>query len=106
MKKFIRFPLNVLILMLLFAAMTVASDEQPAADAQVVFHVSWYDVGKAALDGLDGVKQVESGIQQNKLWFKETNTVSYDPQRISIDEMKSALQNAGTYRGILPPDEE
>ncbi len=40
MKKFIRFPLNVLILMLLFAAMTVASDEQPAADAQVVFLVS------------------------------------------------------------------
>ena len=40
MKKIIKFPLNVLILMLVFAAMTVASDEQPIADAQVVFHVS------------------------------------------------------------------
>jgi hypothetical protein len=48
---------------------------------------------------------VENGIQQNKLWFKEINTVVYDPQRITIDEMKSALQKAGAFRGVLVPEE-
>jgi hypothetical protein len=48
---------------------------------------------------------VKNGIRHSKLWFKETNTLVYDPRRISIDEMKSALQDAGTYRGILTPEE-
>jgi hypothetical protein len=48
---------------------------------------------------------VDKGIQRNKLWFKEINTVVYDPQEITIDEMKSVLQKAGTYRGILAPEE-
>jgi hypothetical protein len=47
---------------------------------------------------------VEKGIQRNKLWFKEINTVVYDPQRVTIEEMKDALQQAGTYRGILKPE--
>jgi len=48
---------------------------------------------------------VEKGIQKSKLWFKEINTVIYDPQRITTDEMKSALQKAGTYRGIIESQE-
>lgn len=57
------------------------------------------------MEGLDGVKHVENGTRQSKLWFKETNTVTYDPQRITMDEMKTALQKAGTYKGILAPEE-
>lgn len=30
---------------------------------------------------------------------KETNTVSYDPARITVEEMVDALKRAGTYRG-------
>ena len=41
---------------------------------------------------------------RNKLWFKETNTVVYDPQLVTIEEMKDALQEAGTYKGILEPE--
>lgn len=100
--KFLLFLANLLLLFLTTAS---ASDQQPVADAQVTFHVAWYDVGKAALDGLNGVKKVEKGIQKNKLWFKEINTVIYDPQRITIDKMKSALQKAGTYRGIIESQE-
>jgi len=48
---------------------------------------------------------VEKGIQRNKLWFKEVNTVIYDPQLVTIEEMKGALQEAGTYKGILKPEE-
>jgi len=48
---------------------------------------------------------VENGLLPSRLWFKETNTVVYDPQRISIDEMESALKEAGTYKGILVPEE-
>ena len=105
MNKFLKFVLIGVNLILLFAAIAVASDQQPAADARVIFHVAWYDVGKAALEGLDGVKHVENGTRQSKLWFKETNTVTYDPQRITMDEMKTALQKAGTYKGILAPEE-
>ena len=89
----------------LIAVGTGVYAQQPLADAEVTFHVAWYDVGKAALDGLDGVKKVDKGIQRNKLWFKETNTVVYDPQQITVDEMKSALQKAGTYKGIMVPEE-
>jgi hypothetical protein len=31
---------------------------------------------------------------------KEINTVIYDPDRIDIDRMVSALKKAGTYLGI------
>lgn len=106
--KYIDFQKSALMWITLFvfiAAGIGSNAQQPVTDAEVTFHVAWYDVGKAALDGLDGVKQVDNGIRQNKLWFKEINTVVYDPQRISIDEMKSALQKAGTYKGILVLEE-
>lgn len=102
--NFIKFVLILVSLLFLHLATAIVSAQQPAADAQVAFHVAWYDVGKSALDGLSGIKKVEKGIQRNKLWFKEINTVVYDPQRVTIEEMKDALQQAGTYRGILKPE--
>jgi copper chaperone CopZ len=63
--------------------------------SKAVFFVSWYDVGKAALEGLPGVKKVKRGFQEGK----EINTVYYDPARITIREMEAALKRAGTYQG-------
>ena len=106
--KYINFPKFVLILAnisLLCITVAIASDQQLAADAEVTFQVAWYDVGKAALEGLNGIKNVEKSIQRNKLWFKEINTVVYDPQLITIEEMKDALQQVVTYKGILKPEE-
>ena len=59
------------------------------------FFVAWYDVGQAALEGLNGVKQVKKDFRG----FKETNTVYYDPNIITIKEMEAALKKAGTYLG-------
>ena len=89
----------------LIAGVTISYAQQPVTDAEVTFEVAWYDVGKAALEGRNGIKKVDKGIQRSKLWFKETNTVVYDPQRITIEEMKGALQEAGTYKGVLKPEE-
>jgi len=52
-------------------------------------------VGKAALDGLEGVERVEKGFHG----FKEINTVYYDPAVIGIEALEAALKKAGTYRG-------
>jgi len=52
-------------------------------------------VGKAALDGLDGVTSVTSGFSG----FREINTVVYDPDVITRDQMVAALKKAGTYLG-------
>ena len=60
-----------------------------------VFYAQWYDVGKAALEGLKGVKKVTSGFKG----FREINTVTYDVDMITPDEMVSALKNTGTYTG-------
>lgn len=60
-----------------------------------VFYVAWYDVGKAALDGLNGILNVKKGWKNGR----EINTVSYDPTRISIQEMEAILKQAGTFRG-------
>ena len=59
----------------------------------VVFYVDWYDVGKAALEGLEGIKRIDKGFRH----FKETNTVYYDTTIITVEEMKGALKKAGTY---------
>jgi len=34
--------------------------------------------------------------------MRETNTVTYDPGRITREEMVEALKRAGTYRGTAP----
>ena len=73
---------------------TVLADQE--AMEQVVFYVAWYDVGKAALDGLPGVNKVTSGWHK----FREINTVDYDPTIISVDEMVAVLKDAGTFNGI------
>jgi len=39
------------------------------------------------------VKKVEKGFR----YFKEINTVYYDPTIITIEEMEKALKKAGTY---------
>ena len=52
-------------------------------------------MGKSALEGLDGVKSVNSGFSG----LREINTVTYDPGMVSREEMVSALKEAGTYRG-------
>jgi len=54
-------------------------------------------VGKAALEGLQGVNKVEKGFRN----LKETNTVYYDPAIITVEEMEQALKKAQTYRGTV-----
>ena len=69
---------------------------QDAAESKIAFTVQWYDVGKDALDGLQGVNKVDKGMHG----FREINTVYYDPELITIEEMETALKEAGTYVGI------
>jgi hypothetical protein len=52
-------------------------------------------VGKSALEGLTGVKEVRRGFRG----FREINTVIYDDSMISPEEMATALKEAGTYLG-------
>jgi hypothetical protein len=52
-------------------------------------------VGRAALAGRPGIEEILSGWRG----FRETNTVLYDPQIISVEEMVRILEKAGTYRG-------
>lgn len=54
-------------------------------------------MGKAALEGLPGVKKVTSGWHR----YKEINTVDYDPMQISPEEMVAELERAGTYIGTV-----
>lgn len=61
--------------------------------AEVIFVVSWYDVGNEALEGLKGVLKVEKGFRH----FREINTVYYDPKIITIEDMEKVLKKAGTY---------
>ena len=60
-----------------------------------VFFVQWYDVGKAALEGLNGIERIDRGFRN----FKEINTVYYDASKITVQEMETALKKAGTYLG-------
>ena len=68
-----------------------------AGTSEVIFYVKWFDVGKEALEGLKGVTRVEKGFR----YFKEINTVYYDPAVITIEEMELALKKAGTYLGTV-----
>jgi len=52
-------------------------------------------VGKAALDGLEGVKKVTRGWRGGR----EINSVTYDPGLITPEDMVAALKAAGTYSG-------
>lgn len=52
-------------------------------------------MGKAALEGLHGVKKVGKGFRG----AKEINTVTFDPAEITVDKMVEALTRTGTYSG-------
>jgi copper chaperone CopZ len=54
-------------------------------------------VGKTALEGLEGIQQVDRGFHN----FKEINTVHYDASTVTIEEMENALRKAGTYQGTV-----
>jgi hypothetical protein len=43
------------------------------------------------------VKKVENGFH----YFKEINTVYYDPSIITVGEMEKALTKVGTYLGTV-----
>jgi len=52
-------------------------------------------VGRAALEGLPGVKKVENGFRG----LREINTVLFDPAETTVEKMVEALTRAGTYTG-------
>jgi hypothetical protein len=52
-------------------------------------------VGKRALEGLDGVREVRNGFRG----FREINTVTFDPSIVTVRVMEEALQSTGTYLG-------
>ena len=52
-------------------------------------------MGKAALDGLNGIKNITRGWRSGR----EINTVTYDPAVITPEEMVHVLKKAGTYSG-------
>ena len=72
------------------------SNSKTDSQSKATFYVHWYDVGKSALEGLNGISHETKGFKN----FKEINTVFYDPKQISIEDMVNALKAAGTYRGI------
>ena len=87
--------ITTIIAILLFN--TLGSVPLAAEDSSMaVFYVKWYTVGKAALEGLPGVKKVTVGFKG----FKEINTVYYDPRQITVEEMVKVLKASGTYRGL------
>jgi len=88
-------PFILVLLLLGFANMDTRANE--ADLAQATFYVYWYDVGKAALEGLAGVINVENGWHN----LKEINRVSYDPDAVTIDEMEAVLKQAKTYQGTV-----
>jgi hypothetical protein len=92
--SFLAFPLAAL---LLLAWGSAASQTLEEGWSKAAFYVGCYDVGKEALQDLRGVKRVEKGFH----YFKEINTVYFDPRLITVEEMEKALQKAGTFRGRM-----
>jgi predicted hydrocarbon binding protein len=88
---------SVIIVLLIVTGSVLSLAEEKTDVSKVVFYVAWYNVGKAALEGLRGVIRVENGFLDSK----EINTVFYDPALITINEMEKALTEAGTYRGTV-----
>ena len=50
-------------------------------------------MGKSALEELKGVHDVKNGFLNGK----EINTVRYDPNNVTPEEMVTILKKAGTY---------
>jgi hypothetical protein len=57
-------------------------------------------VGKAALDGRNGIRKVTKGWKG----MREINMVYFDPLKITIEEMEKALKKAGTYKETIKPE--
>ena len=93
MKKLLA--LSMIIIVVITAGLSATASEDPALSKKV-FYVTWYGVGNSALEGLEGVKKVESGFLNSR----EINTVYYDARLISMDEMIKALKDAGTFLGV------
>ena len=74
---------------------------QEKGTSKVVFKVKCYDEGKSALQGLNGIKKIETGFH----YIHETDTVYFDPAKITIQEMEAALKKAGTYVETIQPKE-
>ena len=70
-----------------------AAFAQEKGTSRVVFKVKCYDEGKSALQGLNGIKNIETGFHH----IHETDTVYFDPMKITIKEMEAALKKGGTY---------
>ena len=86
----------LLILMAATLFSTSAALSQTETTSEATFYVHWYSVGASALEGLDGVTDVTKGFRGSK----EINTVTYDPEKVSVEQMTEALEEAGTYRGV------
>ena len=101
MKTIERFCVLFLPVLFMIPLVLTDSDKSSFADnpqlSTAVFYVHWYDVGKAALEGLNGIKRIDKGFHN----FKEINTVYYDASEISIETMEEVLKNAGTYQRTL-----
>ena len=54
-------------------------------------------MGKSTLEGLQGVTSVDKGFR----FHKEINTVYYEADKITIEDMEAALKAAGAYKGII-----
>ena len=87
-------PVLVLITLVLVYGYRPSHAENPKLST-VTFYVQWYDVGEAALEGLEGIKRIENGFHNSK----EINIVYYDASIITIEEMEDALKKTGTYIG-------
>lgn len=67
--------------------------EIPAGAARATFVVHCYDVGAAALEGRQGVLDIERGWHG----LREVDRVLYDPRRVDLPQMEQWLKEAGTY---------
>lgn len=74
-------------------AVACSGAELPAGTKQATFIVHCYDVGADALMGRPGVLAVGRGWQD----LHEVDRVSFDPQRVSVEELEAWLREAGTY---------
>jgi len=93
MKNRITQSLTLFVLILFLFSGYAVSLAQDTGTSKVIFYVKRFGVGKEVLEGLKGVKRAEKGFH----YFKEINTVYYDPAIITIEEMEMALKKADVY---------
>ena len=77
--------------------LVAAEAESPA---QRTFVVHCYDVGARTLEDRPGIIAVKRGWRG----FKEINTVTYDPSRVTVPQIEGWLKDADTYVRTLPAE--